>query len=154
MTGKPPDSALQTLKCSECGAKITPDAIQLGNPIICEYCGAINVQPTHPTRLQASSRGARHPWMRAQRRALRAPLLHTIRLLTEKGAIDAKTLQQYTKRNIDKRVRPIDALRQALRQMRDDGKLDKDKILRTVDELITENKLPPRVQENVTRLFQ
>lgn len=153
MTGSPSDPTLQTLKCFECGAKITPEALQPSTPIICEYCGAINVRPQPPPRQQATRRGVPRPGMRTRQGALRAPLLHTTRLLTEKGAIDAKTLRQYIKRNIDLRMRPAVSLRRALGQMRDEGKLDRDKILRAVDKLIAEKKLPPRLRQNFTRLL-
>ncbi|MFX0168373.1 MAG: hypothetical protein ACFE89_03350 [Candidatus Hodarchaeota archaeon] len=145
---------LQTLKCSECGAKITPDALQPGSPLICEYCGAINIRQT-PQLLQPTARRfGRRPGMATRRGLMRAPILYIARLLSDKGAIDAKTLREYTKRNIDRRMRPVDALRQALRQMRDEGKLNRDKILHTVDELIADKKLPPRVRDNFARLLQ
>jgi hypothetical protein len=38
--------------------------------------------------------------------------------------------------------------------MRDEGKLDRDKILRAVDELIAEQKLPPQARGNFARLLQ
>ncbi|MFX1564351.1 MAG: hypothetical protein ACFFCH_00005 [Promethearchaeota archaeon] len=154
MAGESSDSVLQTLKCSECGAKIAPDALQLERPIICEYCGAINVRSTPPPHSQIARRGARHPRMRARHSPFRAPLLRTTKLLTEKGALDTKTLRQYTKGNIDRRMRPAVALRQALQQMRDEGKLDRDKILPAVDELIAEKKLPPRARDIFVRLLQ
>ncbi|MFX1509972.1 MAG: hypothetical protein ACFFBR_06670 [Promethearchaeota archaeon] len=154
MTGESSDPVLQTLKCSECGAKITPDALQPGSPLICEYCGAINVRATPPLPSQKARRGARHPRMRIRHSPFRAPLLHTTKLLADKGAIDTKILRQYTKRNIDNRMRPAVALRQALKQMRDEGKLDHDKILRTIDELIAEKKIPPRARDNFARLVQ
>jgi hypothetical protein len=92
--------------------------------------------------------------MAARRAPGRAPILYATRLLTDKGAIDAKTLRKYTKRNIDRRMRPVVAIRHALRQMRDEGKLDRDKILRAVDELIAEQKLPPQARGNFARLLQ
>ncbi len=154
MNDESPKTFLQTLKCSECGAKISPEALQSGNSIICEYCGAINIRPSPSVRQQTTPRGGRRPWAATRHGPLRTPLVHTTRLLTEKGIIDAKTLRKYTKRNIDRRMRPVVALRRALRQMHDENKLDPNKILRAIDELITEKKLPPRVRNNFLRLFQ
>ena len=51
-------------------------------------------------------------------------------------------------------MRPAVALRRALRQMRDEGQLDRDKILRAVDELIAEKKLPHQARDNFKRLLQ
>jgi hypothetical protein len=79
--------------------------------------------------------------MAARRGLHRAPLLRTVKLLADKGAIDPKVLRQYMKRNIDRKMRPAVALRQALRQMRDEDKLHRDKIMTAVDELIAEQKL-------------
>ncbi|MFX1319086.1 MAG: hypothetical protein ACFE9D_04550 [Promethearchaeota archaeon] len=154
MTDESSDQLLKSLKCSECGAKITPESLQLGSPIICEYCGTINVPPTSPSHQQVRTRAARHPWMRARRGPQRVPILLTTRLLIEKGSIDEKILRKYTKQNIDKRMRPSMALRRALRQMRDEGKLNQDKILRAVDELIAEKKLSPIIRMHFFRLFE
>jgi len=37
--------------------------------------------------------------------------------------------------------------------MRNDGKLDRDRLVRATDELVAEQKLPPRAHEIVDRLF-
>ncbi|MFX1576727.1 MAG: hypothetical protein ACFFCF_06100 [Promethearchaeota archaeon] len=115
--------------------------------------------------MQSTSEYHRHPnsklpveeflvqGVRTRQGALRAHLLHTTRLLTEKGAIDAKPLRQYTKRHIDRRIRLAVAFRRALRQMRDEGKIDREKILPAVDGLIAEKKLPPRVRQSFTLLL-
>jgi hypothetical protein len=147
-------SPLQALKCSECGAKIAPDALRPASPIICEYCGAINVRQAPPPGQLTGRRFARRPGMAARRGPGKAPVLYATRLLTDKGAIDAQMLRKYTKRNIDRRMRPAVALRQALRQMRDEGKLNRDKILRAVDELIADQKLPPQARDTFARLLQ
>jgi DNA-directed RNA polymerase subunit RPC12/RpoP len=155
-------SKVQVLKCPECSAKINPDDIHPGTPIICEYCGAIVFLPqqmkpqaahAHPPGRRPVQRflGRRAP--RGVRRPVHAPLLRAVNLLANKGAIDRKTLRKYTKRNLDKRMRPPAALRTALKQMRDDGKLKRDKVMHAVDELIAEQKLKPRARETVERLF-
>ena len=82
-----------------------------------------------------------------------APLFHAVKLLVDKGAIDGQVLREYTKRNLDRRMRPPMALRAALVQMKNDGKLSRDKMLHVTDELVAEQKVPPRAREIVDRLF-
>jgi hypothetical protein len=82
-----------------------------------------------------------------------APLFHAVKLLVDKGAVDGRVLRDYTKRNLDRRMRPAMALRAALVQMQQDGKLNRDKMVRATDELVAEQKLPPRAREIVNRLF-
>jgi len=166
MSDQPGTPIAQALKCSECGAKITAENIQPGSPIVCEYCGSIIIVQAPRGQVGARPPGARPlrpPFMRPPppgplaRRALLhrrpAPLLHAVKLLTDKGAIDKGTLRKYTKRNIDRRMPPAQALRAALRQMKNDGKIKRDKVIRAVDELIAEGKLPPRARELVERAF-
>jgi hypothetical protein len=86
-------------------------------------------------------------------RPVHAPLLRAVNLLADKGAIDRKTLRNYTKQNLDRKMRPPEALRAALRQMRDEGKIKQDKIMQAVDKLIAEQKLGPHARQAVERLF-
>jgi len=165
MSGDSSAPKAQALKCPECGAKISPDDVQPGMPIVCSYCGALVLlsrPSTPPVRgdvrpgLGMGRPGGRfagpHPaW--APGGPEQAPLFHAVKLLVDKGAIDGKLLRDYTKRNLDRRMRPPMALRAALVQMRNDGKLDRDRLVRATDELVAEEKLPPRAHEIVDRLF-
>ncbi len=141
----------RVLKCAECGAKLLYEIIMPGRPIICEYCGAKNIEPREKKLHTPFTRRRR---MAARRGPHRAPLLRTVKLLADKGAIDLKVLRQYTKRNIDRKMRPPVALRHALRQMRDEDKLDREKILTAIDELIGEQKLPKQARVNISRLLK
>jgi DNA-directed RNA polymerase subunit RPC12/RpoP len=153
------------LKCTECGAKISPDDAQPGMPIVCSYCGALILlsRPTTPP-IGGGLRpgvGMRRPGLRfagpppawATGGPEHAPLFYAVKLLVDKGAVDGKVLRDYTKRNLDRRMRPAMALRAALVQMQQDGKLSRDKMVRATDELVAEQKLPPRARESVNRLF-
>lgn len=144
----------RVLKCAECGAKLLYEIIMPGRPIVCEYCGAKNIEPEPPRekKLHTLSTGRRR--MGIRRGPHRAPLLRTVKLLADKGVIDPKVLQHYTKRNIDHKMRPPVALRHALRQMRDEDKLDREKIMTAVDELIAEQKLPKPARANISRLLK
>lgn len=152
----------QVLKCPECSAKINPNDIHPGTPIVCEYCGSIVVlphqmqsrpTPSYPPRRRPVGRGLGRRPQRVARRPVHAPLLRAVNLLADKGAINRKILRKYTKQNLDRRMRPPAALRAALKQMRDEGKIKRNKILRAVDELIAEQKLRPRARAAVERLF-
>jgi DNA-directed RNA polymerase subunit RPC12/RpoP len=155
----------QALKCTECGAKISAEDVQPGEPIVCSYCGALillsrpNAPPAagglgpRPGMARPGLRfaGRRPAW--GAGRPEHAPLFHAVKLLVDKGAIDGKTLREYTKRNLDGRMQPPMALRTALVQMKNDGKLNRDKMLRATDELVAEQKVLPRAREIVDRLF-
>ena len=141
----------RVLKCAECGAKLFYEIIMSGRPITCEFCGAKNIAPREKKLDTPYTRRRR---MAARRGSYRAPLLRTVKLLADKGAIDPKVLRQYTKRNIDRKMRPPVALRHALRQMRDEEKLDREKIMTAVDELIAEQKLPQPARANILRLLK
>ena len=155
----------QALKCPECGGKFSPDDVQPGIPVVCAYCGTLVLLPRPATPPVAGGMrpglgmgrpGGRlagpHPaW--ASGSPEQAPLFHAVKLLADKGAIDGKLLRDYTKRNLDRRMRPPMALRAALVQMRNDGKLDRDRLMRATDELVAEQKLPPRAREIVDRLL-
>jgi DNA-directed RNA polymerase subunit RPC12/RpoP len=165
MSGDSSGPKAQALKCTECGAKISPDDVQPGMPIVCSYCGALILlsRPSTPPvgggfrpRLGMGRPGGRfagpHPaWTPGGPE--HAPLFHAVKLLVDKEAIDGKLLRNYTKRNLDRRMRPPMALRAALVQMRNDGKLNRDEMLHATDELVAEQKLPPRAREIVNRLF-
>jgi DNA-directed RNA polymerase subunit RPC12/RpoP len=146
-----PRTTTNVLKCPECNAKVNSSALQSNRPIVCEYCGAIIVPPRQ--QLPASAPSGRLRGRRFYRQKPGAPLLHTVRLLSDKGAIDGQRLKQYTKRNIDQGMRPPLALRAALRKMHDEGRLKRDKIMKALDELIAEKKLPPRARSAINRLF-
>ncbi|MFX1564245.1 MAG: hypothetical protein ACFFDP_13160 [Promethearchaeota archaeon] len=76
-------------------------------------------------------------------------LLLAMNALVDKGKIKRKILRKYAERYLDQQVEPGDAILAALEQMRDEGKIKRDKILREVDKL----KLDPRYRAAVERFF-
>jgi DNA-directed RNA polymerase subunit RPC12/RpoP len=142
----------QALKCSECDAKITEDAIESGGHAVCEYCGALIVLPRSSTTQPTVGEVRRSRVRRAVRRR-QPPIYRLVKHLLDKGVLDEKTLRKYTKHYLDKGLPPPKALGRALRRMRDKGKLDEKRVIRAVDELVKEGKLPPRARELIRRFL-
>jgi len=80
-------------------------------------------------------------------------LLLAMNVLIDKGKINRKIVRKYAKRNLDKQVQPSDAVLAALKQLRDEGKIKRDQIMRAVDELIAKQKLELRFRAAVERFF-
>ena len=74
-------------------------------------------------------------------------------VLADKGKIKRKIMRKYAKRYLDQHIRPSDRILAALKQMRDEGKIKRDKIMRAVDELIAEQMLGPSARAVVERFF-
>lgn len=144
---------IQAVKCPECGAKISEDAVRANRTVVCEYCGTL-VALTPEMAQQPIMPELRRPPHRLRRPGRPPPVLMLVNSLVRKGVIDDSKFRETVKKKIKAGVPRLTAIRRTMGDMIRNGQIDKNKMLKALDDLVAEKKIPRRAAQNVKRLLR
>jgi len=84
---------IQAVKCPECGAKISEDAVRANRTVICEYCGSL-VALTPEMVQQPVMPGLRRPPHRLRRPGRPPPVLMLVNSLVRKASLTTQNFEK------------------------------------------------------------